>query len=320
MKKIEAYVALVERSLQEQEFSGKPAGLYDPIVYFMQLGGKRLRPALCLAACEMFGQPATQALPPALAIEIFHNFTLVHDDIMDEAAVRRGKPTVHRKWDLNTAILSGDTMLVKSYQLLSQVEGKILKPVLDTFSQTAIEVCEGQQYDLAFESEAPVKEEDYIKMIRLKTSVLLGAALKIGALTGGASEEDAARIYRFGVNTGIAFQIQDDLLDAFGNPEKVGKKPGGDIIQNKQTLLRIFAWHQGGDAARSALERSYDGENEKVSATLELFEKCGARSYVEKKRDDYLEMALKSLDAVKGDEEIRRELSQFAQWLISRDY
>lgn len=311
---------LIEEGLSQLDLSGKPAELYDPIQYFMGLGGKRLRPALCLVACELAGGDPQNAVFPALGIEVFHNFTLVHDDIMDVADVRRGQPTVHQKWNLNTAILSGDTMLVKAYQLVSSVDQAFLKPVLDTFSTTAIEVCEGQQYDMSFETEDPVTEGDYIEMIRLKTSVLLGGALKIGAIVGGADNETSQKLYDFGVNVGIAFQIQDDLLDAFGNPEKVGKKPGGDIILNKQTLLRIHAWHTGGDETRSLLEKEYDSDTTKVSTIKSYFEESGTRSYVEALRNSYYEEALKNLSAVKGDADIIKELGEFSEWLIKREH
>lgn len=320
MDRIRNYVSQVEHALQQLDYSGKPRELYAPIDYFMSLGGKRLRPALCLAACEMFGKEPKEALNPALGIEVFHNFTLVHDDIMDHADVRRGKPTVHEKWNVNTAILSGDTMLVKAYQLVASVGESVLKPVLDTFSKTAIEVCEGQQYDMSFETRGPVKEKDYIEMIRLKTSVLLGAALKIGAFTGGASEEMSDKLYGFGVNIGIAFQIQDDLLDAFGKPEKVGKKPGGDIILNKQTILRIHAWYHGTGEARDLLDKSYATDEEKVERIRLLFEDSGSRKYAENLRDHYYQKALKNLEEVGGNTEIKAELAEFAEWLILREH
>jgi geranylgeranyl diphosphate synthase type II len=320
MDRIKHYVSKVEQGLKKLDFKGDPTELYAPIEYFMALGGKRLRPALCLAACELFGRKADEALNPALGIEVFHNFTLVHDDIMDDANVRRGKPTVHEKWNVNTAILSGDTMLVQAYQLIASVGESVLKPVLDTFSKTAIEVCEGQQYDMSFETLGPVKEEDYIEMIRLKTSVLLGAALKIGALTGGAGDAAADKLYAFGVNIGIAFQIQDDLLDAFGNPEKVGKKPGGDIILNKQTILRIHAWYHGHENSRELLTREFDSNENKVTAIRDLFETTGSRAYAEQLRDSFYKEALTNLEEVGGNEEIKRELAQFAEWLILREH
>lgn len=320
MERIRNYVKMVEKALQELDYSGKPAELYQPIDYFMSLGGKRLRPALCLAACEMFGRNPSEALNPALGIEVFHNFTLVHDDIMDQADLRRGKPTVHEKWNVNTAILSGDTMLVRAYQLIASVDESVLKPILDTFSQTAIEVCEGQQFDMVFETWESVSEKDYIEMIRLKTSVLLGAALKIGALTGGASLEKADRLYAFGMNIGIAFQIQDDLLDAFGNPEKVGKKPGGDIILNKQTILRIYALSSESAKSRELLGKSYPTDEEKVAVIRKLFEDTGSRRYAEDLRDHYYHQALKNLEEVEGNVQIKSELAEFAEWLILREH
>lgn len=311
---------MVEDGLAQLDLAGRPSELYDPIVYFMEIGGKRLRPALCLAACELAGTSPENALNAALGLEVFHNFTLVHDDIMDQADVRRGKTTVHLKWNTNTAILAGDTMLVKAYQLMATVPDQALKAVLDTFSATAKEVCEGQQFDMSFETAQAVSEDEYLEMIRLKTSVLLGAALKIGAQVAGADAKTCEALYAFGVNIGIAFQIQDDLLDAFGNPEKVGKKAGGDIILNKQTLLRIHAWTHGDDVNRNRLEADYATEEEKVNSIRTLFEELGSRTYVEEIRDRFYQQALNDLKEVQGDPEILTELADFAKWLIKRDY
>ena len=320
MNRISQHIEMVKTGLQGLHLSGQPEELYDPITYILSLDAKRMRPALCLTACEMLGGDPMDALTPALGLEVFHNFTLVHDDIMDQADLRRGKPSVHKKWGVNTAILAGDTMLVKAYQMLGSVKPEVLKPVLDVFSATAIEVCEGQQFDMSFEKHDNVQEEEYINMIRLKTSVLLGAALKIGALVAGSDTKNAQYLYDFGVNIGIAFQIQDDLLDAFGNPEKVGKRPGGDIILNKQTLLRLFAWNHGDDNTRDLLGKSYASDDEKVSEIRRCFENCGARAYVEDQRDLYYQKALEKLNSVDGDAELKAELSQFAEWLILREF
>ncbi|CAG0907532.1 unnamed protein product, partial [Cyprideis torosa] len=231
---------LVKTELKNIELAKEPKGLYEPVSYILALGGKRLRPVLTLLSCGMYSDPK-RALPQALAVEVFHNFTLIHDDIMDDAPLRRGKQTVHEKWDINTAILSGDVTLVKAYQLLSDCNPTKLLALLELFNKTAVEVCEGQQLDVDFESKDDVSEEEYIRMIQLKTSVLLGCALQMGAIVGGASEEDANNLYQFGLLLGTAFQIKDDLLDCFGDPDIFGKQVGGDIIANKKTLLLIHA-------------------------------------------------------------------------------
>jgi len=290
------------------------------MAYILSLGGKRLRPALSLAACELFGGKAEQALMPALGIEVFHNFSLVHDDIMDEADLRRGQATVHKKWNRDIAILSGDAMLVKAYQYIAQVDAQILPSVLACFSQTALEICEGQQRDMNFESREKVSEEEYLVMIREKTAVLLGAALKIGALCGGASEASADSLYRFGINAGLAFQIQDDLLDAFGDPKKVGKKAGGDILQDKKTLLRIYAQELDSEASDTLSASSFVNEESKVEAWCNLITQSGAKAKAEAKRDNLLKEALEALEAAHGENQpLKAELAQFATWLSQRD-
>ncbi len=320
MNRIPQYVALIEETLSEQNFKKNPAELYEPMAYILSLGGKRLRPALSLAACELFGTDGQKALMPALGIEVFHNFSLVHDDIMDEADIRRGQATVHKKWNRDIAILSGDAMLVKAYQYIAEVDAKILAPVLDCFSQTALEICEGQQRDMNFESRTEVLEEEYLEMIRQKTAVLLGAALKIGALVGGADTNSAESLYNFGINAGLSFQVQDDLLDAFGDPEKVGKKPGGDIIQDKKTLLMIYTKELDPDSFETLRNTQFIDEVSKVEAWCNLMEQSGARAKAEAKRDSLLKDALASLENSKGEEDsIKKELAQFATWLSQRD-
>lgn len=317
MKKIQEYTQLIEESLGAQNFNHQPSELYDPISYILSLGGKRLRPALCLAANELFGGELKEAIEPALAIEIFHNFSLVHDDIMDQAPMRRAKATVHKKWNENIAILSGDAMLVKAYQYVSKVKPEALAPVLEVFSQTAIEVCEGQQFDLNFESLDDVSEDDYINMIRLKTSVLLGCSLKIGAIIAGANPMEADSIYNFGVNIGIAFQIQDDILDAFGEKAKFGKQTGGDILNDKKTILMIFAQGHSKD-----LEKWFgDKQNpeEKINHVKDIFLECGAKDYAEKRMQEYYELALEQLDSIQVKSEMKKELADFAKYLILRD-
>lgn len=241
MKKFHDILRIVNTSLEELSWEREPQGLYAPIAYTLSLGGKRVRPALTLMACNLFSDDLTPAIQPALGIEIFHNFTLLHDDIMDKADIRRGKPTVHKYWNENTAILSGDIMQILAYVLISEAPAAHLKKVLDVFSRTAIEVCEGQQYDMDFENRETVDADAYLEMIRLKTAVLLGCSLYIGAIIGGANENDARNLYQFGVNIGIAFQLKDDLLDVYGNEENFGKKVGGDILCNKKTFLLIHA-------------------------------------------------------------------------------
>src|SRR3569833_2778488 len=241
MKELHELQDIISDAVKELNFPGYPAQLYEPITYILSMGGKRMRPALLLMACDLFGGDVEKALPPALAIEVFHNFTLMHDDIMDNAPLRRGKTTVHERWNQNAAILSGDVMLIEGYKLMMQVDNHILRDVLNIFNETAVGVCEGQQLDMEFETREVVGIDEYIEMIRLKTAVVLGGALKIGALIGGASADDAALLSAFGVQLGVAFQLQDDILDVYGNPEKFGKQVGGDIISNKKTYLLIKA-------------------------------------------------------------------------------
>ncbi len=319
MERFDRYVKMVESTLARQDFDNDPIELYQPISYILNLGGKRLRPAMVLAACDLFEGKVEDALLPALGIEVFHNFSLVHDDIMDDASLRRGKKTVHEKWNTNIAILSGDAMLVKAYQYIAHVDKAVLPAVLKVFSNTALEICEGQQMDMNFEEQAMVPEEDYLEMIRLKTAVLLGVALQIGALIGGAKTKSAASLYDFGINAGLAFQVQDDLLDAFGDPTKVGKKAGGDILQDKKTLLMIYAAEMDESGLADLRKQALEG-SEKVQAYCAFFEKCGARAKAEAKRDALLKDALKALEEAHGkDEDLKAQLAQFAQWLSHRD-
>lgn len=320
MERIPAYVQEVENSLGAQKFDAQPAELYEPMAYILSLGGKRLRPALSLAACELFGGEADKALMPALGVEIFHNFSLVHDDIMDEADIRRGQATVHKKWNRDIAILSGDAMLVKAYQYIAQVDAAILPAVLACFSQTALEICEGQQRDMNFESREEVSQAEYIEMIRQKTAVLLGAALKIGALCGGADEKSADSLYQFGIDAGLSFQIQDDLLDAYGDPKKVGKKPGGDILQDKKTLLMIYTKELDPIGFKSLSQSTFVNEESKVEAWCDLMIKSGAKAKAEAERDRLLQSALSALEAAQGEnQDLKKELAAFAQWLSHRD-
>lgn len=315
MQKIETYIRLIENTIARQDLDNEPAELYEPLSYILHLGGKRIRPALTLAACELFDGSTEDAILPALGIEVFHNFSLIHDDIMDQAPVRRGKPTVHKKWNENIAILSGDLMLVKAYQYISKADPKVLPAVLETFSKAAVEVCEGQQYDMNFEQKAEVSEDDYLEMIRLKTSVLLGCALKIGALIAKASAKDADAIYKFGESLGMAFQMQDDLLDAFGDMSKVGKQAGGDILSDKKTLLMIRAMQQT-DELKNWFGRK---DADKVNAVRRIFINSGARDYVSRKMNYYYDLALENLQMINGNAEIKEELNSLATYLVKRE-
>ena len=262
-----------QKYLKENIFNQTPQELYQPVNYILKLGGKRLRPVILLMSYNLFKETVEKALPAAFAIEIFHNFSLLHDDIMDEAPLRRGQPTVHIKYDVNTGILSGDVMLIYAYQYILQLEDQSNIPALmRIFNKVAIEVCEGQQYDMNFETSQEVKIVDYLKMIELKTSVLLAGAMKMGAVIAGAPEKDANHLYEFGKNIGIAFQLQDDILDTFGDPEKFGKKVGGDIAQNKKTYLLLKAMELAKGSRKQALSdlitQNYIEEATKIKACL----------------------------------------------------
>jgi geranylgeranyl diphosphate synthase type II len=324
MRKLEDLQSLIASSVSKLKFPVYPAELYEPITYILALGGKRMRPALLLMACDLFGGDVEDALPPALAIEVFHNFTLMHDDIMDNAPIRRGKVTVHEKWDKNVAILSGDVMLIEGYKLMMQVRENILRQVLDIFNATAVGVCEGQQLDMTFETSDNISIDEYINMIRLKTAVVLGGALKIGALIGNASQKDADLLYRFGEQLGIAFQLQDDILDVYGNPEKFGKQVGGDIISNKKTYLLIKALElvKGEQANRlNNLLTVNDFDNaEKVAAVTDIYNQVNVRQYAETAMQEYAEKAFEALEKISLPEESKQYLRSFADGLLVREY
>src|ERR1700761_1522692 len=275
MKKLTDLQEIISNEVDHLTFPVYPAELYEPIKYILSIGGKRMRPALLLMACDLFGGDIQKAIPPALAIEVFHNFTLMHDDIMDNAPLRRGKVTVHERWNPNVGILSGDVMLIEGYKLMMQVDEHLLRPILNIFNETAVGVCEGQQIDMEFETRNDVGIEEYINMIRLKTAVVLGGALKIGALIGGASEKDAVLLHAFGEQLGVAFQLQDDILDVYGNPEKFGKLVGGDIISNKKTYLLLKALELSDPSQAKELNKWLTNPNaeakEKVMAVTELY-------------------------------------------------
>ncbi len=322
MTGIERYQARIAAALDCIEFPAQPVELYEPIRYTLAMGGKRLRPVLTLIGCELLGGSIDDALNPALGVEVFHNFTLLHDDIMDEAPLRRGKASVHTKWNNNIAILSGDVMFVESCKLISKAPVNSLSKVLDVFFKTAGDVCEGQQWDMNFEAEENVSLSDYLNMIRLKTAVLLGASLQIGAYCANSSENDASLLYEFGCHLGIAFQLQDDVLDVFGDPEIFGKQAGGDILSNKKTYLKLRALEKSSSQQLDELKHWYSARDfnstEKVIAVTRLFRELQVREDAEVEMNKHFETALQSLKAVKGIPEIASQLERFAQELIVR--
>jgi len=323
MKTFDEITELITSEIDQINWSKEPCGLYEPIGYVLSMGGKRIRPALALMACNLFSDDVQPAVNMAIGLEIFHNFTLLHDDIMDRADVRRGKPTVHKKWDDNTAILSGDVMQISSYQFVAQTPIQYLKPVLDLFSQTAVEICEGQQYDVNFENRDDVKPEEYLEMIRLKTAVLLGCALQCGAWIGGAGEKDAQNMYDFGINIGLAFQLKDDLLDVYGDEATFGKKIGGDILCNKKTYMLIHALKlaKGNDALELDKWIKTSDENlanDKIKAVTSLYNKLGIKIICEDKMHDFYIKAIANLEKVSVSENKKQELRKLAEKLMFR--
>jgi geranylgeranyl diphosphate synthase type II len=324
----DSHKRLIDNALNQLQLPANPSKLYDPIRYFLQIGGKRVRPTLVLMAAELYGgEQVERALPAAIAVELFHNFSLVHDDIMDQAPLRRGWMTVHRKWDANVAILSGDNLLILAYQELLKVDSPNTVKILQIFSQMAQEVCEGQQLDMDFETQDQVDEAAYLHMITCKTAVLLGSALKIGALIGGADEEDAERLYEFGTGIGVAFQLQDDLLDVYGQPEEFGKQVGGDILVNKKTILLISALSKAEGARKQELEGwlkfADQGDPEKaeqkIKAVTSLYNDLGVRQQAESLQQTYFENALKALNSVKIPADRLQMLKGLAQNLMTRN-
>jgi len=323
MHSIKELQAILAQAVKNQQYPAKPAELYEPISYLMDLGGKRMRPVLLLMSCELFDGDIQKALDPAMAIEVFHNFTLMHDDIMDKAPLRRGNPTVHEKWNANTAILSGDVMLVEGYKLLSNLEPELLKPVFKVFNDTAVGVCEGQQFDMNFESLSEVSIEEYLDMIRLKTAVLLGGALKIGALIAGAGNREADLIYNFGENLGIAFQLQDDLLDVYGDPDKFGKQVGGDILSNKKTYLLIkakeLATGPHAEELNSWLSKTHFEPAEKVNAVTRIYDELNIRELAKETMQAYAAKAIDQLNTIPVPEERKKALREFGEQLLIRE-
>lgn len=322
MQSIEQYRSEFILYLESKTETKEPKNLYEPITYILGLGGKRLRPVLVLMATEIFGVDYQKALDAALAIEVFHNFSLVHDDIMDDAPVRRGKTTVHEKWDINTGILSGDAMLISAYQLFENYEGDIFRSLAQLFSKTAIEVCEGQQYDVDFETRDDVTQAEYLKMIEFKTAVLVAAALKMGGIVAGASIAAQDSIYEFGRNLGIAFQLQDDYLDAFGDPKTFGKQVGGDIIENKKTYLYLKALEKGTNQQKKELKDLFSihpqDSSEKIETIKSIFVKSGSAEETQIAIEEYTKKAFAVLDPLPISEDKKELLREFGENLMRR--
>ena len=314
-EKVNAYIASLP-------YERKPKSLYDPIEYVLAAGGKRIRPSFVLMAYNLFHDDVDRILPVATALETYHNYTLLHDDLMDKADMRRGRPTVHKKWDDNTAILSGDTMLVLAYEHLAKCDTKYLKPALDLFTETALEVSEGQQFDMEFETRNDVAEEEYIEMIRLKTSVLLACALKMGAVVAGASDADANALYAFGEKVGLAFQLQDDLLDVYGDPKVFGKAIGGDITSNKKTFMLINAFNRADAGTRAELERwttatEFDPA-EKIAAVTEIYNRLGIDKLAEQRIKEYFEQSRQHLDELSVSDDRKAVLREYTERMMNR--
>lgn len=324
MIKADEILKLVNKYLDNLSYDRKPSSLYEPIRYVLSMGGKRIRPVLMLLSYNMFRENPEEILMPACALETYHNYTLLHDDLMDNADLRRGHETVHRKWDANTAILSGDSMLVLAYQRMAQCDKQKMPEVLSLFTETALEIGEGQQYDMDFEHRNDVTEDEYIEMIRLKTSVLLACAMKIGAILAGASKEDADNLYRFGEQIGLAFQLQDDYLDVYGDTRVFGKAIGGDITSNKKTYMLINALLRANDTQRAKLEKwisatKFDRE-EKIAAVTRLYNEIGIDKLAQEKINFYFEQSRKYLAAVSVAEDRKAEITAYAQRMMKREY
>jgi len=317
---LDRYRSLLDHAVAQWHPQSGPATLYEPVRYILDLGGKRLRPVLVLLAAELNGRRAEDALGPALGIEWFHNFSLLHDDIMDQASLRRGKPTVHVRFSPSAAILSGDVMLVDAFRFLSQVSPDLLPELLDHFSRTAVEVCEGQQMDMDFEKRQDVSKAEYLEMIRLKTAVLLGCSLYVGGRVGGSGAEQARDLYAFGEHLGLAFQLRDDLLDSFGDPEKFGKTPGGDILQDKKTYLFIHALEQTSGLQRQQLLFNVNEASEKIRQVLAIYESSGAREATEAAIREHHHQALAALERAALPPQGEQALRDLAEYLLVREH
>jgi geranylgeranyl diphosphate synthase type II len=322
MHSIYQYQEFLSQYLQTQYEEKEPRNLYEPIHYILDLGGKRIRPVLTLMSAEIFDADYQKALPAALAVEVFHNFSLVHDDIMDDAPLRRGKATVHEKWNLNTGILSGDAMLILAYQYFEQYEPIIFRDLAKLFSKTALEVCEGQQWDVDFEDRNDVTIPEYLKMIQYKTAVLVAAAMKMGAIIAETTEENANLIYDFGLNLGLAFQLQDDFLDAFGNPETFGKQVGGDIIENKKTYLYLkataFSKEEEAKQLRYLFTIQPEDNAEKIATVKAIFNSSGAATATQEAIQDFTFKAFQTLDKMNISADKKAILKSFGENLMGR--
>lgn len=320
----EALLKICNDALEKENFQREPKELYDPINYILALGGKRIRPVMMLMTVDMYGGDINKALPAALGLEIFHNFSLVHDDIMDRAPLRRGKPTVHEKWNANTAILSGDTMLVKAYEQFLRLPEPLIKPALGIFSDTATGVCEGQQMDMNFEDQEEVTIPDYLEMIRLKTAVLIGAAFRLGGLIAGAPPEEQQSLYQFGIQTGLLFQLRDDLLDTYGDTNIFGKKQYGDIVANKKTYLYLKTREMTIGKEKEMLSALYADPSIdpafKIKSVLEYFDNAGVRKLTEDKIGEYYNLASRAFAALNISEERKNLLKSYTEDLMGRNY
>lgn len=317
MEKLHHYQAVIEEGIKKLNLAEHPNNLYEPVRYILAMKGKRMRPVLTLMAADMFDVKPETVLPQALGIEVFHNFTLLHDDIMDNAPIRRNQPTVHEKWNVNTAILSGDAMLVVAYQQIANCNVGVLHKVISLFSKTAVKVCEGQQLDMDLPQVQKATSAEYLYMIERKTAVLLGCSLQLGALCAGADKQDQLNLYEFGKHMGIAFQLQDDILDAYANPDKFGKQVGGDIIEDKHTFLLITAMQTNPEATAKAMAKS---NQEKVESMLNVYEACGVRRKAEELMHQHFDKAIEFLTAVKVDASKRQPLHSLAESLLVREY
>ena len=324
MLKSEEVLSVVNEAIKSLPFNRQPASLYEPVKYVLSIGGKRMRPVLMLLAYNLFKENPQSILNQACALETYHNYTLLHDDLMDNADLRRGHETVHKRWNANTAILSGDSMLVLAFQQMAQCPEDKLKAVLDLFTETALEIGEGQQYDMDFEHRMDVREDEYIEMIRLKTSVLLACALKMGALLADASTEDADLLYKFGEQIGLAFQLQDDFLDVYGDTKVFGKAIGGDIVSNKKTFMLINAFLRANEQQRAELHRWVEAtefdEQEKIAAVTRLYNEIGIDKLAQERIDHYFKQGLACLEAVKIDAERKANLTAYVYKLMKRNY
>lgn len=324
MEFLQRYLTAFNQYIEDNRFNKEPHSLYEPIDYLMSIGGKRIRPALALMSYDLFQNDIEKALPIAMSVEVFHNFSLMHDDIMDDATLRRGKECVHIKYNTNTAILSGDMMLIKAYEYLQHYEPLTFAQAFTIFNKMAIEVCEGQAMDMDFEVRNNVTIPEYLQMITYKTSVLIAASLQLGALVAGASKEDQEHIYEFGKNIGIAFQIQDDYLDTFGTPDLVGKKVGGDIIQNKKTYLYLKSIELSSEENKSRLAELYsstpEDEDAKVEEVKKIFKSAVADEYAKMVMEAYQQLAVSHVNSMNVDETKKKSLIEFAKFLVGRDH